>query len=313
GSQTGNGFRGSLVESTGSAPNYHNSHNSQERRLVPAAPGTGSGYREESVIQRSEIGVAAGHNSDSRIGGGPTDAITRTESPATPSGSKTEIKKSSDSPLPRAGAASPPNKLVELKAELSALNVIAFDDQEAGREISCLGDLRRVRAEINKLEDDMRWRQAKKSSAPAPAPVVAQTPKAKLADLKARLYKVENSVGLGQTISSARRKNAALIMQLRLAIAETEHAIDPNKPESIVFEGKVIRLTRSQYLKWQQAFPLLKLYEVLPELDEWASGKGMGKFGNRWFRAVEGLLRNRNEEVRQTPAKAQPVKRWVVL
>src|SRR5262245_47133994 len=163
GSQTGNGFRGSLVESTGSAPNYHNSHNSQERRLVPAAPGTGSGYREESVIQRSEIGVAAGHNSDSRIGGGPTDAITRTESPATPSGSKTEIKKSSDSPLPRAGAASPPNKLVELKAELSALNVIAFDDQEAGREISCLGDLRRVRAEINKLEDDMRWRQAKKS------------------------------------------------------------------------------------------------------------------------------------------------------
>lgn len=77
----------------------------------------------------------------------------------------------------------------------------------------------------------------------------------------------------------------------------------PAKPaKSYAFEAKTIRLTTSDFEKWQKAFPLLSLEAELWSLDEWAS-----KQGKKWFGAVSGALAKKQREAtdRANAAKAE--------
>ena len=73
-------------------------------------------------------------------------------------------------------------------------------------------------------------------------------------------------------------------------------------PKSYAFEAKTIRLTTTDFEKWQKAFPLLSLEAELWSLDEWA-----GKQGKKWFGAVSGALAKKQREAtdRANAAKAE--------
>jgi uncharacterized protein YdaU (DUF1376 family) len=62
-------------------------------------------------------------------------------------------------------------------------------------------------------------------------------------------------------------------------------------PAKFEFEGRHIRLTKSDHDQWRKAFTNLDLDAELLALDEWAGTQGKG-----WFHAVSGALAKKNRE-----------------
>src|SRR5262249_30939607 len=126
--------------------------------------------------------------------------------------------------------------------------------------------------------------------------------KARLADYKARLAKAESDDNMSYTLGYGfRRKDEISLYKFEIAEIERAMVGEPDvvtkfdgKPEPYSFEGSTIRLTLTQFRKWERAYPHLDdLLVVLKELDEWATRKNLG---GRWFHAVSGALRNKNED-----------------
>lgn len=71
-----------------------------------------------------------------------------------------------------------------------------------------------------------------------------------------------------------------------------EESNPPKGGRAYAFEGRVIRLKRSDFEQWQRSFPLLDLSAVLQSRDDWLATEADEKTCKRWFIATSNHLAN---------------------
>lgn len=81
-------------------------------------------------------------------------------------------------------------------------------------------------------------------------------------------------------------------------IEEKKDTTPPRGGKVLAFDGRVIRLTETDYAKWRKSFSALDLDAVLQARDDWLATEADEKTRKRWFISTSNHFANLNQQAR---------------